>query len=195
MSNFYIILIILSGFYLVMQTVAWIFYGKEFFPDSGELFAQKKEKTLWQTVFPKDVLRLVIFVFSGSVFGLLMDTAGFVGWASMPLGAVGGLLVNFLISMVFSPILDKFRQSGEPNSEELEGMPAKVIEDIEKDNFGVISVRHGNKSYLFRAISANGRLITKGSAAVVIYAQDSCCFVESEEHLYDILFEENSSDQ
>lgn len=195
MRNFYIILMVLSGIYLAVQLVAQIFFGTRFFPDSGELFTDKKDKNLWQTVFPKDMLRLIIFVFTGSTAGLLLDAAGFAGWSSMPLGAVAGLAVNFLISTVIVPIFDKLHKSGEPNAEELEGLSAKVIEDIAEDSFGVISVRHGSKSYLFRAISANGRELQKGCAVIVIYMQDGCCFVESEERLCDILFEDNADNE
>lgn len=194
MKSFYIILIALSGIYLAAQLVAQIFYGTRFFPDSGELFTDKKDKNLWQTVFPKDMLRLVIFVFTGSVAGLLLDTAGFAGWISMPLGAVAGLVVNFLINTVFIPITDKFRESGEPKSEELEGLSAKVVDEISEDGFGVISVRHGKKSYLFRAISANGRTLEKGCSVIVIYMQDECCFVESEERFCDVLFEDSEDE-
>lgn len=195
MRNFYVILMALSGIYLAVQLVAQIFYGMRFFPDSGELFTDKKDKNLWQTVFPKDMLRLIIFVFTGSIAGLLLDAAGFAGWSSMPLGAVAGLAVNFLISTVIAPVFDKLNKSGEPNAGELEGLSARVVEEIAEDSFGVISVRHGSKSYLFRAISANGRTLPKGCAVIVIYMQDSCCFVESESRFCDILFENDSDDE
>lgn len=190
MRTFYLILIILSGAYLGAQIIAQVFYGNRFFPDSGELFTDKKDKNLWQTVFPKDMLRLVIFIFIGSIAGLLLDAAGFAGWSSLPLGAVAGLAMNFLINIIIVPLYDKLHKSGEPKAEELEGLSAKVVENIEDDSFGVISVRHGNKSYLFRAISANGRPLSRDCAVIVIYMQDGCCFVESEEHFCDILFEE-----
>lgn len=192
MKLFYMLLIAVSGAYLIAQTIAWIFFGKSFFPDAGELFENKKEKNLWQTVFPKNVLRLVIAIFAAAVLGLLMNIVIPEGWITVPLAVVGGITVNFIISVLFSPIYNKLHKSGEPNDMELEGLSARVTETITKDNFGVVSVRHGNKSYLFRALSANGRRLPKGTAAVVIYAQDSCCFVESEEHLYDVLFEDDA---
>ena len=195
MKLFYILLIAVSGAYLIAQTIAWIFFGKLFFPDAGELFENKKEKTLWQTVFPKDMLRLVIVVFAAAVLGLLMNIAITIGWITVPLAVVGGITVNFIISRIFTPIYDKLHKSGEPNDTELEGLSARVTETITKENFGVVSVRHGNKSYLFRALSANGRRLPKGTAAVVLYAQDSCCFVESEEHLYDVLFEDDADNE
>ena len=195
MKLFYILLIAVSGAYLIAQTIAWIFYGKLFFPDAGELFENKTEKTLWQTVFPKDMLRLVIVVFAAAVLGLLMNIAIPIGWITVPLAVVGGITVNFLISRLFTPIYDKLHKSGEPNDAELEGLSARVTETITKENFGVVTVRHGNKSYLFRALSANGRRLPKGTAVVVVYAQDSCCFVESEERLYDVLFEDDSEDE
>ncbi len=181
MQGFYILIIVLSGAYLAAQLIAWLFYGKVFFPDAGELFADKNDKNLWQTVFPKNMLRLIIVIFAASIAGLLMDAAGMEGWISLPLGAVAGITVNFIISMVFAPLYDKV----------LEGLDGKVVEYIDKDNFGVITVRHGSKSYLMRAVSANGRRLVKGTAVVVIYAQDGCCFVESAERLYDVLFEDD----
>lgn len=190
MRNFYILLIILSGGYLLIQTVAWIFYGKRFFPDAGELFQNKKDKNLWQTVFPKDMLRLIIVIFIGAIAGLLTDAAGLVGWITMPIGALAGIAVNFMISTVWVPIYDKRHKSAEPTDAELEGLSARVTEEIDEENFGVISVKHGAKSYLMRAITANGRTLTKGTSVIVIYAQDGCCFVESEEHFFDILFED-----
>ncbi|MDE6727448.1 MAG: hypothetical protein K2J80_05860 [Oscillospiraceae bacterium] len=195
MRLFYILVIALSGAYLIAQTIAWVFYGKTFYPDSGELFENKADKTLWQTVFPKNMLRLVIVIFAGAVFGLLLDIVIPEGWLTIPLGAVGGITVNFIISRFFSPMYLKLHKSGEPTEGELEGMSARVTETITKDNFGVISVRHGHKSYLFRAVSANGRRLPKGTAVVVLHAQDSCCFVESEEHLCDVLFEDDGEEE
>lgn len=191
MQGFYILIIVLSGAYLTAQLIAWLFYGKVFFPDAGELFADKNDKNLWQTVFPKNMLRLIIVIFAAAVAGLLMDAAGMEGWISLPLGAMAGITVNFIISTMFAPMYDKVHKSGEPKDGELEGLDGKVVEYIDKDNFGVITVKHGSKSYLMRAVSANGRRLVKGTAVVVIYAQDGCCFVESAERLYDVLFEDN----
>ena len=191
MKLFYILLIAVSGAYLIAQTIAWVFFGKLFFPDAGELFENKTEKTLWQTVFPKDMLRLIIAVFAAAVLGLLMNIVISTGWITLPLAVVGGITVNFIISRLFSPMYNKLHKSGEPNDKELEGLSARVEEMITKENFGVVTVRHGNKSYLFRALSANGRRLKKGTSVVVIYAQDGCCFVESEEHLCDVLFEDD----
>lgn len=188
MNVFYIVLIAFSGAYLGAQLIAWIFFGKVFFPDSGELFTSKSDRDLWQTVFPKNMLRLIIFVFTGSVSGLVMLAMGLVGWMTMLFGAIAGILFNFLISMIFSPIYLKYHKSGVPDNNELEGLSGKVVEEIQPDSFGVVEIKHGKRVYLFRAVSANERLIEKGSAVTVIYAQDGCCFVESEEHLCDILF-------
>lgn len=191
MKIFYILLIAMSGGYLIVQLIAWVFFGRRFFPDAGELFADKADRNLWQTVFPKDMLRLIIVIFAGAVAGLLMDAAGLAGWITMPLGAMAGVIVNFITNMIFVPVYDKLHKSAEPTDEELEGLDGKVVEDVEADNFGVISVRHGSKSYLMRAVSANGRRLVKGESVIIIYSQDSCCFVESEKHLCDVLFEDN----
>lgn len=195
MRNFYIVLIVLSGAYLLVQTIAWLFFEKRFFPDAGELFENKQDKNLWQTVFPKNMLRLIIVIFVGGVAGLLTDAAGLVGWITMPIGALAGIAVNFMISMIWEPIYDKHHKSAEPTDTELEGLSARVTEDIDEQNFGVISVKHGTKSYLMRAITANGRTLPKGTDVIVIYAQDGCCFVESEEHFYDVLFDENEESE
>lgn len=192
MRNFYILIIVLSGAYLTFQLIAWLFFGKRFFPDAGELFADKNDKNLWQTVFPKNMLRLIIVIFAAAIAGLLMDAAGMAGWISLPLGAVAGITVNFMISVSVEPLYDKFHKSAEPKDDELEGLDGKVVEYIDKDNYGVITVKHGSKSYLMRAVSANGNRLVKGTAVVVIYAQDGCCFVESVERLYDVLFNEDN---
>lgn len=195
MSFFYIILTALSGAYLFAQLIAWIFFNKMFFPDAGELFENKRDKTLWQTVFPKDMLRLVIVIFFGAIFGLLMNLVISEGWITLPLAAVGGIFVNFLISVVLEPTLNKIQKNGEPTEAELEGLSGKVVETITKENFGVITVKRGNRSYLFRAVSANGRRLPKGTSVIVIYAENSCCFVESEERFGDVLFEEEGEIQ
>ncbi len=194
MKTFCILLIALSGAYLIAQTIAWIFYGKSFFPDSGTLFEDKTDKNLWQTVFPKNMLRLIITVFAAGVIGLLVDLAISEVWISLPIAAVGGIFVNFLISAAFSPIYYKLHKSGEPTEKDLEGMTALVRETVTKYGYGVISVKRGKRGYLFRAVTANGRTLKKGTTVVVLYAQDGCCFVESEEHLYDVLFEEDGGE-
>lgn len=195
MRLFYILLIIFSGLYLLIQTVAWLFFGRRFFPDAGELFRNKKDRNLWQTVFPKDMLRLIIVIFVAGIVGLLTDAAGLEGWMTMPIGAVAGIVVNFMISTIWVPVYDKIHKSGEPSDEELGGISARVIENIDEENFGVISLKHGTKSYLMRAVTANGRTLPKGTAVIVIYAQDSCCFVESEEHFFDVLFEDEKEEK
>ena len=42
-------------------------------------------------------------------------------------------------------------------------------------------------------MSANGRLLTAGTKAVVILCEEELCFVESEEHLYDVLFDDGAN--
>lgn len=192
MRSFYVVLIAISGLYLFAQLLAWVFYNKVFFPDAGELFADKKDKNLWQTVFPKDMLRLVIVLLAGALVGLLLDAAGVVGWLTMPIGAIAGILVNFLVNTVFSPVYFKLHKSGEPTEAELEGMSGKVVEDVDPDYYGVIEVWHGKKSYLIRVVSANDRYIRKGERVVVLYSENGCAFVESEEHLCDVLFEDDT---
>lgn len=190
MNFFYIIITALSGAYLFAQIIAWLFFNKTFFPDAGELFENKRDKTLWQTVFPKDMLRLVIVIFFGAIFGLLMNIVIPEGWITLPLAAVGGIFVNFIISILLEPIYLKYQKNGEPTEAELEGLSGKVTETITKDNFGVINVKRGHRDYQFRAVSANGRRLPKGTPVIVIYAENSCCFVESEEHFGDVLFED-----
>lgn len=194
MRSFYVALIAISGLYLLAQLLGWVFFNKVFFPDAGELFADKKDKNMWQTVFPKDMLRLVIVLFVGAVAGLLLDSAGAVGWLTLPIGAVAGIAANFVWNMFLSPLYFKLRRSGEPTEAELEGMTGKVVEDIDPDFYGVIEVWHGRKSYLVRAVSANDRYIRKGERVVVLHSENGCTFVESEEHLCDVLFEEEDDD-
>ncbi len=194
MRSFYVALIAISGLYLLAQLLGWVFFNKVFFPDAGELFADKKDKNMWQTVFPKDMLRLVIVLFVGAVAGLLLDSAGAVGWLTLPIGAVAGIAANFIWNMFLSPLYFKLRRSGEPTEAELEGMTGKVVEDIDPDFYGVIEVWHGRKSYLVRAVSANDRYIRKGERVVVLHSENGCTFVESEEHLCDVLFDEEDDD-
>ena len=191
MKSFYLVLMAVSGIYLTVQLVAWLFFNKVFFPDAGELFVNKNDKNLWQTVFPKDMLRLVVVLFIGSIVGVLLDSAGVIGWISMPIAALAGIVANFISNTLILPLYFKFRKSGEPTEAELEGMTGKVIEDIDPDYYGVIEVWHGRKSYLIRVVSANNRYIRKGERVVVLNSTNGCCFVESEEHLCDTLFDED----
>ena len=176
MRTFCILLIALSGAYLIAQTIAWVFYGKSFFPDS-------------------DMLRLIIAVFAAGVIGLLVDIAINEVWISLPIAAVGGIFVNFLISVLFSPIYYKIHKSGEPTDTELEGMSALVSDTVTKFGYGVISVKHGKRGYLFRAVTANGRRLPKGERVIILYVRDGCCFVESEDHLCDVLFEDDGEER
>ncbi len=194
MRSFYVVLIAISGSYLLAQLLGWIFFNKVFFPDAGELFADKKDKNMWQTVFPKDMLRLVIVLFAGAIAGLLLDTAGVVGWLTLPVGAIAGIAANFINNTLLTPLYFKLHKSGEPTGKELEGLTGRVVEDIDPDFYGVIEVWHGKKSYLVRVVSANDRYIRKGERVVVLYSENGCTFVESEEHLCDVLFENEDDD-
>lgn len=194
MTNFYLLLVFLSGAYLFVQLCAWVFFGKILFPNAGELFERKKSRLEWQTVFPKNMLRLIVFIFVGSLVGLLADAAGLPGWVTLPIGAVGGLTFNFLLSTVLSPLYFRLRKEGAPNPDKLEGLSAFVTEDITADEYGTIRVPQGRRNYYFAAATANGRTLLTGTRVIVIYCEDSLCFVESEEHFCDILFEEEKTE-
>lgn len=193
MRTFYLILMFLSGGYLLLQLTVWLIFGRALFPQSGELFEHRKSRAEWQTVFPKNLLRLVVFVFVGSLTGALLELAGVVSWLSLPCAAVGGLAFNFLLSTAISPLYNKLHRQGRPTESELENMDAEVTEDITGDMYGEIRVRRGRQAYYFRAISANGRELPAGTPVIVIYSGDGACFVESREHFCDILFEEDGA--
>ncbi len=193
MRAFYLILMFLSGGYLLLQLAVWLFFGRSLFPQAGELFEHRKSRAEWQTVFPKNLLRLVVFVFVGSLIGTLLELAGVVSWLTLPCAAVGGLAFNFLLSTAISPLYNKFHRQGRPTEAELENMDAEVTEDVTGDMYGEIRVRRGRQSYYFRAVSANGRDLPAGTPVIVIYSEDGACFVESREHFYDILFEEDGA--
>ena len=192
MRTFYIILLGLSGGYLLLQLAVHLLFGRPLFPNSGELFEHTKSRAEWQTVFPKNLLRLIVFVFVTSLIGLLLDCAGAVSWLGLPLAAAGGLAFNFLLSTVFSPMYLKLHKQGEPSEKELENMDGVVTEEISPDMYGEIKVTRGGKPYYFRAVSANGRELPEGTEVIVIYSEDSACFVESKERFFDVLCEEGA---
>ncbi len=193
MRSFYIILLGLSGGYLLLQLAVHLLFGRPLFPNAGELFEHTKSRAEWQTVFPKNLLRLIVFVFVTSFIGLLLDCAGAVSWLGLPLAAAGGLAFNFLLSTVFSPMYLKLHKQGEPSEKELENMDGVVTEEISPDMYGEIKVTRGGKPYYFRAVSANGRELPEGTEVIVIYSEDSACFVESKERFFDVLFEEGAA--
>ncbi len=190
MKQFYLLLIVLSGAYLGVQLAVWLCFGKVLFPNAGELFERRKNKLEWQTVFPKNLLRLIVFIFVGALTGLLCDAAGLVGWISLPVGAVGGLTFNFLLSTVFAPMYFRLNHEGAPKPAELEGMPAVVTEDVTAEEYGTLRIQRGRKNYYYPAATSNGRTLPAGTKVIVIYCEDDLCFAESEEHFCDILFEE-----
>ena len=168
MRTFYIILLGLSGGYLLLQLAVHLLFGRPLFPNAGELFEHTKSRAEWQTVFPKNLLRLIVFVFVTSFIGLLLDCAGAVSWLGLPLAAAGGLAFNFLLSTVFSPMYLKLHKQGEPSEKELENMDGVVTKEISPDMYGEIKVTCGGKPYYYRAVSANGRELPEGTEVIVI---------------------------
>lgn len=190
MRLFYILMLCLSGGYLTLQLAVWLLFHRALFPNSGELFERRKSRIEWQTVFPKNLLRLIVFIFVSSLFGLILEAMGAVSWLGLPCAAAGGLAFNFLLSTMFSPLYFKLHKQGEPTPSELENMDGIVTEEISPDMYGEIRVNHGGRDYWFRAVSANGRELPAGTAVIVIYCEDGACFVESAERFYDVLFDE-----
>lgn len=190
MRLFYLIMLCLSGGYLMLQLAVYLLFHRVLFPNSGELFEQKKSRAEWQTVFPKNLLRLIVFIFVTSLLGILLESAGAVSWLGLPCAAVGGLAFNFLLSTVFSPLYFRLHKQGEPSPEQLENMDGVVTEEISPDMYGEIKVSRNGKEYRFRAVSANGRELPEGTDVIVIYCEDGACFVESRERFFDVLFEE-----
>ena len=74
-------------------------------------------------------------------------------------------------------------------------MDAVVTEEISPDMYGEIKVTRSGKPYYFRAVSANGRTLPEGTEVIVIYSEDSACFVESKERFFDVLFDESAEQQ
>lgn len=194
MRLFYLILMCLSGGYLMLQLAVYLLFGRSLFPNAGELFEHRKSRLEWQTIFPKNLLRLIVFIFVSSFFGIILETMGAVSWLALPCAAAGGLAFNFLLSTVIAPLYFKLHKQGEPTAEELENMDAVVTEEITTDMYGEIRVKHGGRSYYFRAVSANGRTLTEGTPVIIIYCEDGACFVESAERFYDVLFDEQTTD-
>ena len=190
MQSFYVIISCASGIYLTAQLIAYVFWGKIFFADTGILFEQRTNKFEWQMVFPKNLLLLVICLFSSSIFGLLLDSVDIVGWISLPLGVIGGLAVNFLINAFIAPLLYKGMKSGLPTDEELSGLSGIAMQQIHPEGYGQIEVKNGGRAYYFDALTANERIIRPGEKIVVLHAENGLCFVESEAHLCDVLFDE-----
>lgn len=195
MRSFYLLLMLLSGVFLLLELMARVFFSRSLIPDNSVLFERAKSRLEWQAIFPKNMLRLIIFVFVGAIFGLLLDLAGFVGWISLPLAAVGGLAFNFTLNMAIAPLFFRLNKSGAPTAEELSGLDGEVTEDITADEYGTIKVRHGKRSYYFAGATANGRPLPAGTRVIVIYSEDGLCFAESAEHFYDVLFEDIEEEQ
>lgn len=191
MRSFYLILIALSGGFLLVQLIANVFFGKRLFPNAGVLFEERPDKFEWQTVFPCNLTKLVVFVLVGSVTGILLDFAGAPGWISMPFGAVGGVVFNFLLNMVISPLYLKFNHIAKPSEAQLAGMEAVVADPIVAGNYGSVLVKSGGREYYLAAATANGRPLAEGTRVVIISCESGLCFVESEEHFCDVLFEED----
>ncbi len=190
MLNFYLIVLGASGIYLTVQLVAYLFYDRIFFSSTGILFEEKTDRIEWQTIFPKNLLMLIICVFSSAFFGLLMTAIGVEGWISLPLAVMGGLAVNFIINTVIIPKMDKNNDSAFPTDEQLDGADAVVLAEIAPESYGRIEVRRGRKRYVLDALSANGNILKEGERVIVIHAEDSLCFVEAEDRFYDVLFNE-----
>ncbi len=191
MQSFYLIIAGGSGLYLTVQLFAYIFWDKIFFADTGILFEQRSNKFEWQMVFPKNLLLLVIFLFTSSLFGLLMEAVDVAGWISLPLSAFGGLGMNFLINAFAYPLLCKFQHSAAPTDEQLAGLSGIAMQQIHPEGYGQIEVMNGGRKYYFEALTANGRILRPGEKIVVIHAENGLCFVESEAHFSDVLFDED----
>lgn len=195
MRSFYLILILLSGVYLLIQLMAWVIFGRRLFPNAGVLFEQRPNKFEWQMVFPCNLTKLIVFVLTGSVVGLLLELAGAPGWISMPFGAAGGVVFNFLLNTVLAPLYLKFSKSAKPTAEQLAGASAAVADPIVAGNYGSVLVKTGGREYYFAAASANGRPLAEGTAVIIISCENGLCFVESEEHFCDVLFEEEENEK
>ncbi len=191
MQNFYFIIAGGSGIYLSVQLVAYIFWNKVFFADTGILFEQRRNKFEWQMVFPKNLLLLVVFLFSSSLFGMIMGALGVAGYISLPLSVFGGLGVNFLINAAVLPLMFRANKSGAPTDERLAGMNGIAMQQIHPEGYGQIEVTNGGRKYCFDALTANGRILKPGEKIVVIHAENGLCFVESEAHFCDVLFDED----
>ncbi len=190
MRNFYYIIIGGTGIYLIAQLFAYLVYGKIFFRNTGVLFDDSKNKFQWQTVFPKNLLLFIVFLFVSALFGLLLDFLGAVGWLSLPLGTAGGLAVNFVLNAAAIPRVYMQRGKGTPTDRELDGAEGLVLEDIYPMDYGKIEIKNGGRPYVFDAICANGKRILSGERVIVIYAEEGLCIVESADRFCDVLFED-----
>ena len=76
MRTFYLILLGLSGGYLLVQLAVHLLFGRSLFPDAGELFEHTKSRAEWQTIFPKNLLRVIVFVFVNGTISQLVSIFG-----------------------------------------------------------------------------------------------------------------------
>ena len=82
-----------------MQLAVYLLFGRALFPNAGELFEHKRSRAEWQTVFPKNLLRLIVVLAAGLAGPVCLVGAGL--FVLFTLTSVSAMGVPYLAGNTF----------------------------------------------------------------------------------------------
>jgi membrane protein implicated in regulation of membrane protease activity len=126
---------------------------------------------------------LASFVTAFGAFGLIFTRISITSsvWASAPLSAVGGVLIAWLVFLLFNAMFKRTQSSSESRVASLAGQTASIITPIPENGVGEIAYVQGGTRYTAPARAEGGQRIANGQTVTISRVVGTQFFVKSQD--------------
>lgn len=186
MNVFFIIFLILSAVALTAEIIMRsVLKTKNFGVEKRWLCFHGKTIPA-EDFLPHDIFETLIFVFSFSLLGLILDIMSMPAVGTLFCSLCFGALVLFGRKHFVSNFIIAFKGEKLPSDRPDVGDRGICREKIYGDSYGLITIEYMGREYSINALSANETDIETDEEVIVVHKEEGVCWVErADEELMD----------
>lgn len=178
MSVFFIILTVLSAVALTTEIIMRSVLKTENFGVEKRWMRFHGKTIPAEDFLPHDIFETLIFVFSFSLLGLILDALTMPIAGTLFCSLCFGALVLFGKKHFISNLIIAFKGEKLPDNRPDIGDMGVCRENIYGDNYGRIAFEYKGREYSINALSANETDIEAGEEVIVVHNEEGVCWVE-----------------
>lgn len=178
MAVFCIIMLVLSAVAITAEIIMRSVLKTENFGIEKRWLCFKGKTIPAEDFLPHDVFETLLFVFSFSLLGLILDTLSMPAAGTLFCSLCFGALVlfgkkHFVMSFIIAIKGEKL-----PSDRPDVGDRGICRESIYGDNYGRITFEYKGREYSINALSANETDIVMDEEVIVVHKEEGVCWVE-----------------
>lgn len=178
MNVFFTILLVLSAVALTAEIIMRSVLKTENFGIEKRWLCFHGKTIPAEDFLPHDIFESLVFVFSFSLFGLILDILTMPIAGTLFCSLCFGALVLFGRKHLITNFIIAFKGEKLPSDRPDIGDRGICRESIYGDNYGRITFEYKGREYSINALSANETDIEMNEEVIVVHKEEGVCWVE-----------------